>query len=159
MGFNSGFKGLNFYNSSFKRVEQFKYLGTTLTNNYFFISFICTLSPLWDYQYKYDIVHITLSVETQHDESCSSKLSPLYQYKCDIVYITLSVETQHDESCSSKHSPLYQYNYDIVHITLSVETQHDESCSSKHSPLYQYNYDIVYINTLHSINTSMILSI
>ena len=30
----------------------------------FFISFIYTLSPLWDYQYKYDIVHITLSVET-----------------------------------------------------------------------------------------------
>ena len=30
----------------------------------FFISFIYTLSPLRDYQYKYDIVHITLSVET-----------------------------------------------------------------------------------------------
>jgi len=30
----------------------------------FFISFIYTLSLLWEYQYKYDIVHITLSVET-----------------------------------------------------------------------------------------------
>jgi len=32
--------------------------------NVFLSPLFITLSPLWDYQYKYDIVHITLSVET-----------------------------------------------------------------------------------------------
>ena len=41
-----------------------QYLSAHLPKDFFFISFIYTLSPLWDYQYKYDIVHITLSVET-----------------------------------------------------------------------------------------------
>jgi hypothetical protein len=45
---------------------------------FFYNTFISTLSPLWDYQYMCGIVYITLSVETQHDEACSSKHFPLY---------------------------------------------------------------------------------
>ena len=36
----------------------------TVQTFFLYISFIYTLSSLWDYQYKYDIVHITLWVET-----------------------------------------------------------------------------------------------
>ena len=77
MGFNSAFKELRIFKTDFQAnkllATEVKFMSSVMRARreasqmgtiIFLISFIYTLSPLWDYQYKYDIVHITLSVQT-----------------------------------------------------------------------------------------------
>jgi hypothetical protein len=52
------------HSESLKSINVSSFFQYINTNFCFNNSFISTLSPLWDYQYMYGIVYITLSVET-----------------------------------------------------------------------------------------------